>query len=202
MQTKLFLIRHGITKWNQQKKYCGHKDVALSQEGKAQASKLAKRLKSFNFDSIYASDRKRALQTARIIFGKAMINKVKELKELNFGMLEGLKHEEILKKFPKSYPKWLKDPFKHTIPKGESLNVFQKRVIKAFNKLAISNRGKTIAIVCHGGTISVLITKLLKKKTFWGYVPDSASLSIVEYKNNKPKILLLNCTKHLRGKYG
>jgi len=198
MSTRLVLIRHGITRWNKQRRYCGHTDVALSKEGKIQAAKLARRLKALKFDRIYSSSSKRAIQTARIIFGKAGITRVKELKELNFGLLEGLKHEHILKEYAKAYSLWLQDPFKNTLPKGESLNVFRKRVNSALTQILKANCGKTVAVVCHGGTISMFITGILKKKSFWDYVPGSASISIVEYSKNKAELKLVNCTKHLR----
>lgn len=101
MITKLFLIRHGITQWNKEKRYCGYKDVLLSKQGKMQIIKLGRKIKSTNFDSIYSSDRKRALETKNILFGSRYYRKIKALREINFGVLEGLKSEDILKKYPK-----------------------------------------------------------------------------------------------------
>ena len=109
MVTQLVLIRHGITEWNKDARYCGYKDVSLSSQGKAQAERLASALKSFEFHRIYSSDRKRALQTSRIIFNGAKIIKVEALREINFGCLEGLTHEEIMKKYADAYEKWLKE---------------------------------------------------------------------------------------------
>jgi len=98
MITRLILIRHGMTDWNKEKKYCGRRDIPLSDEGKNQALKLSRKLKSVNFDGVYSSDKKRAIQTARIIFKGLRITKIKGLKELDFGVFEGLTHEEIMKK--------------------------------------------------------------------------------------------------------
>ncbi|MDP2910836.1 MAG: histidine phosphatase family protein [Candidatus Omnitrophota bacterium] len=199
MTTQLVLIRHGITEWNKKNRYCGYKDVSLSDEGKAQAKRLASGLKSFEFHRIYSSDRKRALQTGRIIFNGAKIIKVEALREINFGCLEGLTHEEIMKKHADVYKKWLKDPFKNRIPGAEPMAVFKKRVQLAIRKIAGINRGKTVAITCHGGVIGILVSGILKSKNFWRYVPSSASMTIVEYKKGAPVIKLFNNHPHLGG---
>ncbi|MFA4889716.1 MAG: histidine phosphatase family protein [Candidatus Omnitrophota bacterium] len=212
MTTKLILIRHGITEWNKEGRYCGYKDVNLSSQGKAQVIKLRKSLKKINFDRIYCSDRKRALQTRTILFGsgfgkrkpnhglaaKSDFIKVKGLREINFGVFEGLKHNEIVEKYPEVYKEWLIDPYKGRIPNAESMQVFKKRVQGAINKILHFNRGKTIAVVCHGGVIGIFVSSILKSRDFWSYVPSAASVTIVEYRNNKLKINKFNDKTHLR----
>jgi len=188
MTTRVILIRHGITDWNKKKRYCGCKDVNLSRDGKLEVVKLRKSLKNIIFDRIYCSDRKRTLQTRSILFGNSGFTKVKGLREINFGVFEGLRHDEIMEKYPKVYRKWLANPYKIRVPRAESMQVFKKRVKNAIKKIFCFNRGKTIAVVCHGGVIGVLVSSILKSKDFWRYVPSSASITIVEYKNNKYKI--------------
>ena len=122
------------------------------------------------------------------------------MREMHFGILEGLTHDEILKKYPEVYSRWLKNPYSVTIPGGESMPGFKKRIIKALKKIIAGYKDKTVAVVCHGGAISVFITHILKTKDFWRNIPGSASLSIIEYKKKKPKIQLLNDTSHLEGK--
>lgn len=195
MVTRLTLIRHAITRWNKSGRYCGCKDVALSKEGEAQARALAKRLKCVKFDKIYSSDRKRALQTARIIFKKARIIKVSSLREINFGVLEGLRHKDILMRYPVVYRKWIKDPYQDCIPRAESMAVFKKRVRRGIEKIVRENSGRELAIVCHGGVIGIFVSSLLKKKNFWGYVPKGASLTVVEYRSGLPKLKKFNETK-------
>ena len=127
--TKLVLIRHGMTEWNRQGRYCGRKDISLSRQGKIQVRNLGKMLKTIEFDRIYCSDRKRALQTSRIIFNGRKIYKLKELREINFGILEGLTHDEIIKKHGNIYKKWLKDCYEYNIPKAEPMIIFKKRIV-------------------------------------------------------------------------
>jgi alpha-ribazole phosphatase len=195
--TTLLLIRHGQTAWNSQKKYCGHKDIALNTTGKKQAALLRARLKDKPIHKIYASDKLRALQTAQIIFKGKTIEQITDLREMHFGCFEGLKHRQIMKKYTALYSAWLKDPFSVSIPKGEKVTDFRKRVVKAIKKIVVENANKTIAIVCHGGTISIYITHLLKTRDFWKQIPRSTAVSIIDYRNNKPEIKVFNDTGHL-----
>lgn len=199
MSTKLILIRHGETGWNAQKRYCGFKDVNLSARGKLQAKLLSKRLKLENIHKVYASDRKRALETAKILFKDVKVEKIPDLREIHFGCFEGLTHRKIMRKYQEVYSRWLKEPFNIRIPRGEDLTDFRKRVVAALKKIIERNPDKTIAVVCHGGTIGVFLTYILKTKDFWKKIPHAASLSIFECRNNKVKIRLFNDTSHLHG---
>lgn len=196
--TRLFLIRHGVTEWNREKRYCGHRDIGLSNEGKSQVKLLSNRLNAVRFDRVYCSNRKRAIQTARMLFKQARIIPDWGLREINFGVLEGLKHKEIMEKYEDTYKKWLKDSFKNSIPKAEPMNVFKKRVENALWSIIRFNSGKTIAVVCHGGVIGIFVNGILKNRNFWRCVPSPASVTIVEHEKGKARLKKLNDTTHLK----
>lgn len=198
MATKLILIRHGETIWNHAKRYCGHNDIGLSKKGRMQAKSLRNRMKEEVIHEVYTSDRRRAIETAKIIFnGSTIFKQIPDLREIHFGCFEGLTHTQILKKYALIYKKWLSDPYNNHVPEGERLPDFKKRVVSSIRKIISVNSNKTVAIVCHGGVISVFITHIFKKQNFWKYIPRSASLSIVEYTANKPALRRFNDTKHL-----
>jgi broad specificity phosphatase PhoE len=192
MITRLILLRHGETAWNKQKRYCGRMDVALSSVGRRQAERLAKKMAKISVDVVYASDRKRALQTAEIVFKGARIIKEKGLREISFGVMEGMRHQEILWKYPAEYRNWLKDPYRHDMPRAEPMRVFKKRVHEAALKIVSANRGRTVAAACHGGVISVIVSQLLKKKEFWRYVPKAASMTVIEYSRGTRRLKMFN----------
>lgn len=199
MATNLILIRHGQTLWNFKRIYCGFKDIGLSNIGKKQAKSLQKRLSRETIHKVYSSDKKRAVQTAEIIFQRWPIEKVADLSEMNFGCFEGLTHTQITKIYPEVYRKWLKNPFAAVVPGGERMANFKKRVASSFKKILFKNKGKTVAVVCHGGVISIFLAGILKGSNFWGLIPKAASISIVEYANRKFRIKLFNDTVHLNG---
>jgi broad specificity phosphatase PhoE len=196
--TRLVLIRHGITEWNREGRYCGRKDVGLSRQGAAQAEKLGKKLKAVQFDKVYCSDRKRAVQTGRIVLKGAKITTVKALREIDFGVLEGLRHEEIMEKHADRYKKWLRDPHNNNIPGAEPVVVFKNRIENAIKRIVRLNPARTVAVVCHGGVIGIFLSGILRQKNFWRSVPSSASVTIVDYKRGKPRVKKFNDTTHLR----
>jgi broad specificity phosphatase PhoE len=200
MTTTLILIRHGETDWNLNKRYCGFRDVGLNRKGRAQARLLKKRLAAdkVKIEKIYVSDRRRAIETARVLFGRKRLKIVRGLKEMNFGALEGLTHDEAMDNHGTAYTRWIKDPFRYHVPRGEKLNSFRKRASGAFKDIIRKSRGKSVAVVCHGGTISAFLTYIYKSKDFWRTIPGSTSLSIVEFKKGKPALRIMNCTKHLK----
>lgn len=199
MLTRLFLIRHGRTAWNKQKRYCGRLDVGLSPEGRQQAKKLKAQLKDICFDRIYCSTQKRARQTARIIFKGFRFTAVSALREIDFGVLEGMHYKDIMLKYGAIYAGWIKDPYRSRIPGSEPIGSFKKRVVSSLQKIIRKNQGKTIAVVCHGGVIGVFMSSLKKSRNFWPYVPKSTSVSVIEYRKRKPRIARFNDTKHLEG---
>lgn len=200
MPTKLILIRHGRTAWNFKKRYCGARDIGLDRAGKKEAARLYGRMKKEIVHKIYSSHKKRARQTAEIAFGTSAIKKAAGLAEIHFGVFEGLTYKQVLKKYPTVYKKWLKNPFDTVIPGGERLPDFKKRVVAAIKKIVSLNKGKTVAIVSHGGAISIFINQILGSRDFWKHIPRSASISVVEYNGGKPRIRYFNDTAHLEKK--
>ncbi len=197
MPVKLILIRHGVTNWNLKKRYCGSVDLALNQKGREQARRLSRRLKGEQFDKLYSSDKKRAMQTAKIVFPGRKIQINPALREMHFGCFEGLTYKEAMKRYPEVYQKWITHPFSTVIPRGESLKNFRKRVVRAMKTIVFANRDKTVGMICHGGTIGILISHILKSKGFWQHIPASASITEVEYKIGSAAITRFNDTSHL-----
>jgi broad specificity phosphatase PhoE len=181
MSTRLILIRHGQTVWTAKKIYCGAMDIGLNVNGRRQAERLRRRLNGKLMHKVYSSDKKRAIQTARIIFKKNKIVRLAELREMCFGVFEGLSHVQVLGKYPKIYSQWLKDPFSVTMPQGESLRNFRKRIVMAMKKISKLHPGQTVAVVCHGGVIGIFLAYLAKKNDFWRLIPKPATCTVIKY---------------------
>lgn len=175
MPTRIILIRHGETRWNLEKRYMGLKDIGLNDKGIKQAKKLKVRLIKEKISRVYSSDRKRAFKFAKIIFPALPIEKKAALREMNFGGFEGLTYKENMKKYPKLYSNWLNNPSSTTIPGGDSLYDFRKRIKRFLKKIISLNKNKTIALVTHGGPIRIIISE---------DVPP-ASVNIIEYRGGK-----------------
>lgn len=199
MITKIFLIRHGETDWNKQRRYCGHSDIPLNKKGMRQAKKISRRIKHEKFDTIYSSTAIRAIQTANLATGNKPLRKIAKIREMNFGIFEGLTHQQLLEKYPKIYQTWLNDPVNTKIPQGESAKQFANRIKNTLGEIITKNKGNTIAIFAHAGSIRIIIADILKLslKNIWKIKQDSACINIIEVSNNIFKIKLKNYTTHL-----
>lgn len=80
----IYLLRHGQTEYNAQKRYQGQRDIPLSAAGIAQL-----RQADFSPEVVYVTPLQRTAQTARVFFPGAKLIPVDGLKEMNFGRFEG-----------------------------------------------------------------------------------------------------------------
>ncbi len=202
MSCRVYVIRHGETEWNALMKYQGHTDMPLSQRGRRQAELLGKRLSTENFHAFYASDLKRAYETAKIIskFHGQEVKTVPELKELNFGSWEGLNIEEIKESFPDVLKQWWEKPFSIKIPGGETLSDMVNRSVTAVKKIVSRHSGENIVLVSHGGVIRGIIGSVLGMdlNKYWRLRQDNACLNIIDFPEwEKGILMLLNDCAHL-----
>ncbi|MGB9792453.1 MAG: alpha-ribazole phosphatase [Thermacetogeniaceae bacterium] len=198
--TRIYLVRHGETLWNNAARYQGHTDIELSETGRKQAYALAKRLANENIDAIYASDLRRALETASILAvpHKLPVQALPELREINFGVWEGLTFEEIKTKYQDLAERWHNLPATVRIPGGETFEEVKERAYNTILKLVQKHDPGTIIVVTHGGTIRAIICALLGIDLNHAFRirQDNGSLNIIEFYENWGVLCLLNDTTH------
>jgi broad specificity phosphatase PhoE len=143
----LLLARHGETDWNREGRWQGHADVALNDRGRDQARELAERLADEPLDVIYASDLKRAHETALIVAERKRMNVVVDagLREIDVGRWSGLTPDEIARCFPGM-----------TTHDGETNDEHLARVVATFTRIASAERGRRVLVVSHGKTLRVI----------------------------------------------
>lgn len=206
MGIKIFLIRHGQTLWNEEGRYQGDKDMGLTSTGIRQAKLAARYLSKVNLCGIYSSPLKRAADTAAVI-GKSKKLKVavkENLKEINFGKWEGMKFDEISKKFHDDYHNWLKDPYNNSPTGGESFKNVQQRAVNVINNIISGNEDRrSVAVVTHGGIIvSLLVHWLQIPVSRWrSIVQRQGAINIVVIDKGFPYISTINYTGHLQSLY-
>jgi broad specificity phosphatase PhoE len=187
--TRLILIRHGETDWNHERRYISFTDAGLNATGIAQAEALRRRLTGEKVSAVYSSDSVRASDFARLVFKGHRIEKLPGLREMSFGVFEGLNHEEITRRYPGAYDTWLKDPIGSVIPEGERWSSFSGRVTKIFKKIISLNKGRTAAVVTHAGPIRVILGRILRPESIWDIMPASASVTIVEFSQQGARLI-------------
>jgi alpha-ribazole phosphatase/probable phosphoglycerate mutase len=161
--TRIFLIRHGETEGAESRRYKGHMDVPLSENGIEQIKRVADYIADNLLTVVYCSDLSRALKSAEIIAEPHGIKPVivEALKERSFGVWEGMSFDEIKGKWPDAFNAWAENPLKFSPMGGESTIDVRNRVIKAFEEIMKNHNGQNIAIVSHGGVIRVLLCEIL-----------------------------------------
>ena len=199
--SRLLLVRHGDTELNSAERYWGRSDVKLSAAGVEQAEGLRDRLAVEKINAVYSSNLERALVTAEIIASSHQLAVITcaELREVNFGQLEGLNFSEISRLYPELAKLWAERSTKLKYPGGESLVEFNTRVSKFLSRLDKHTVGETILIVAHAGVLRTLVCQLLgiDPQRRWQIRLDLASLSIMETHQQGAILSLLNDVSHL-----
>jgi len=111
------------------------------------------------FAKVYTSDLRRARETTQIITSQLKAVEVRHLKglrELDFGLWEGLSYAEVERNYPQEIRHIYGETETFQAPGGESVLALKKRVIKTWENILREIKGGTIMIVTHGGPIRVL----------------------------------------------
>ncbi|MEM4254713.1 MAG: histidine phosphatase family protein [Candidatus Norongarragalinales archaeon] len=193
MNTRIFLVRHGITDGNKKKITQGRLDFELNSEGRRQAKTIANRLSKTKFHAIYSSTLKRASQTTSEIakHHNCRVIHSKLLEERSFGKFEGMHYDavDIYRYSP------LKRP-----PGGESIKDVYERAKPLLKKILVKNEGKTILIVSHGiigrAILCILLRIPVSKANLFG-TQKNTSITEVEITPNGPKLVRFNDHAHL-----
>ncbi len=136
-------------------------DYPLTSLGAQQAEYLAGWLKDHQIAGIYTSPLKRALETAEIIAKRLEIAKItvmEELREVNVGLLDGLKDRESWDIHDGIIRRWASGDHSAMFEGGEDSLSLQYRFKVAVHQILADNaylgKNQGIAVVAHGGIFS------------------------------------------------
>jgi len=199
--SSLILVRHGETDWNAERRYQGHSNLPLNETGRAQATAAADVLHGETFDAAYTSDLVRTTQTARIILERhpaPPLQLAPNLREMHFGLWEGLTHHEIAAQYPDQLAAWYAgaEP-----PEGESLPAVAARVAAFLADLrGLYTESARILVVGHGGSLRILLCLALglPAEKHWQFKIEAASITRLDVYENGAILARLNDTAHLR----
>ena len=166
----VYLIRHGQTQGNLERRYTGSTDEPLCPQGREALGGI----RPPAVDGLYASPLRRCRETAEILYPGREPALVPDLRETDFGAFEGHTYEEL--KDAPAYRAWLDgagDP-----PGGESREEVRRRVLAAFAAIAERHGPEErIALVVHGGTVMTLLEALEPSRQFYRWqIPNGGIL--------------------------
>jgi len=194
--TWLYLIRHGEVERAGEGRFFGHTDVGLSATGLAQVEALARDLAGERIEAVYASDLRRARQSATPLAGARGLEPtvVAALREVAMGRWEGLTFGEIRDRDPALLAQWLANLATCGFPDGETLADLRARVLPALDAILARHAGRRVAVVAHGGTNRIILAEALGLPL--GHIlrlaQDYAGWSLVEYRASGPVLHALN----------
>ena len=167
--SKLILIRHGQSEWNELNLFTGWKNPGLTKKGEKEATDAGKLLreKGIIFDIAFTSALKRAQDTLTIILKEIdqtslKIIKDQSLNERDYGDLSGLNKDEARKKWGEDKVHQWRRSFDIPPPGGESLRNTADRVLPYYERNIVPriNEGLNILITAHGNSLRSLVMHL------------------------------------------
>ena len=194
----VYLLRHGLTAYNAEKRYQGQRDIPLSVAGLAQ-------LRRADIDPkvVYISTLQRTEQTARVLFPEAKLIAVDGLKEMNFGSFEGRNYVEM--EHDPDYLAWVAANCESRCPDGERKDQFSQRICTAFAALvdqALTDGEPMLVILAHGGTQMAALERFaLPHRDYYEWCGPNAGGFVLDARDwaDKRVLHLVKTVQYIKG---
>ncbi|HKM43286.1 MAG TPA: histidine phosphatase family protein [Limnochordia bacterium] len=202
----IIFIRHGETLWNKERRYQGQLDSPLSAQGLLQAEQVGEFLRKRPIDVVYSSDLKRALLTAESIAKHHQLSPLADqrLREMSFGVWEGLTRKEAKAKYPDLWIARGDDHLNTRIPQGELPHEVIQRLRSFLAECTSKAEHQTIVVVSHGGTLRFTLAELMSMPLEQSSCLKQSNTGLSELiftehqQNCRWEVVCLNSTGHLR----
>lgn len=194
---KLWLIRHGQTDWNLERRYQGQTDIPLNATGIAQAERLADRLHATLSENgtfpqaVYSSDLQRASRTAAIIAERLglPLRFDRRLREICQGEWEGKSLDQVAQEYAEQAAESWNNPVESRAPGGESVAEVAARMAQAADEICRSLQGSQpiqAIVVSHGLSLATLRCAALNLPLtqVYDFIPDNADPVVIEWRVN------------------
>lgn len=201
---KLFLVRHGETAWNQQRRVQGGgSDIPLTPRGQEQARRVAQALQGEGIEALYSSPLSRARSTAQAI-AEALslpVTVMEEFEEMDTGDLDGLTFESLPRDHPDFWQEWRLGTGSLRWPGGESLEEMGERTWRGVLRLQEKHPQGTVAVVAHTFTVLTILLQALRLPSgFWRRLRlEPGGLSALSLGPQGASLLRFNDTCHQQG---
>lgn len=182
----VYLVRHGETDWNTQKRLQGHTDIPLNEQGKLQAYQLREKFIGIDFVQVYSSDFSRARETAEIILDSKKTSIIENplLRERFMGTWEGRLAVELQQHLKQQLDldNLNKEDYLslHWDDTAETYVDVYRRIRSFLHSIAISppKTNGPILLCSHGGVLRTILYHLDFRPGFRRYVANTAFLKL------------------------
>jgi len=161
---RIFLIRHGETDWNRERKVMGIGDVPLNENGRRMVSFLAEVLAHEGIGVIYSSTVARAMQSAEILAERWGVEIVEEpgFNECRFENWVGMSFDEL--RGSEDFEKYFLKPTESNFSTSENISDIQRRAVVGIERIISEKRAENVAVVTHSDIIKPLLVHFLGMK--------------------------------------
>jgi 2,3-bisphosphoglycerate-dependent phosphoglycerate mutase len=167
--SRLVLVRHGQSEWNEKNLFTGWRDPGLTQQGigEAKAAGVALKAGGISFDLAFTSNLQRAQKTLSLLLAEQgqtdlAVTRNEALNERDYGDLAGLNKDDAREKWGAEQVHIWRRSFDTPPPGGESLKDTAARVLPYYEAeiLTLIRAGKDILIAAHGNSLRALVMRL------------------------------------------
>ncbi len=191
----LWLIRHGRTVGDADRRYVGRTDLPMSRDGEAEIERVRRFLAGRPLDRILCSDLVRSRRTAEILAdGRSVPIEVEPgLREIDMGTWEGRERAELARTDPVAWRARGADLAGFRPPGGESFGDVAERVAKVMSRLEMDSSPDHVLIAVHAGVNRVLLARLLglPLSEIFRFVQPYGAVSRLEVSGPTPRLTLL-----------
>jgi probable phosphoglycerate mutase len=183
----IFAVKTGRTAWEDQQRVESSAGSPLTEQGQREAEHLAAQLADKGIRSIYcsagASEKESADIIARTIGAKVKTDE--RLREIDYGLWQGLAFEEIKRRQPKVFRQWSEQPCSVRPPGGETIDDAQGRLRKALKEILRRQKGEPVLLVLRPTMLCLLQSIMLNQPVdgLWGQAQNQAGPLVFETQN-------------------
>lgn len=201
MALQLVLVRHGESEGNRDGAFTGHSPSPLTARGRAQAERVADALAAPPPDAVYASDLRRAVDTAAPLAARLGLSVIARegLRERDMGAWVGRTFKDIEANDPDDWRRLVDRDLDHRPPQGESHRECAARVGAALAEIVAAHPEGRVVVVSHGVAMHHMLRHLLRvddPRTLF-HVENCALQRLTVSAAGLVRIQALNDTRHL-----
>lgn len=162
----LYLVRHAQSLYNVDGRLGG--DSGLTEYGRKQAAALARHFSDIPVPFVFTSTRRRAQESAEAIRAqqdKCLVTSLPEFDEINAGICEDMRYEDIKRELPEEYKARKRDKYNYSYPLGEGYASMADRVYRGLKKaLFLSGAASGTMIIGHQAINRMILSNFLYRR--------------------------------------
>ena len=192
--TTFYFVRHGVTAHTGHKLTGWMEGVPLTDEGRAQAERVAASLSEVDFEAIYSSPIDRTRETAEIVARPhgLKVRTSTGIGEVGYGAWTGRSLKVLARtRIWATLQRW---PSSVRFPEGDTLREVQVRVVEELERLREEHPKGNVCLVSHADTIKLALAHYMgiHIDLFQRILVAPGSVSVLNIAAYGPQIVSLN----------